>query len=230
MTFKSYSSNTTTLALNTRPSCSTTRKMTNAYPSIEKKSPYNKRTPTPAQQHPKPHSVNKVDTYTSQPSDCSQPSSTNSHTKDPQHKKLQQWEDLKKREVHVSHSERQTAAQISTIISLKEKVKNLEQSNRCIKLEMATSQHETDGTRSRQLPPKRAEPPPPLVIMCTMYMSLDNLGNLQCQMQEYTTKIEQGNQRWQTSPAAPPGGLGHSPTFWHQSRISTTIRSRDMAK
>ena len=24
---------------------------------------------------------------------------------------------------------------------------------------------------------------------------------------------EQGNQRWQTSPAAPPGGLGHSPTF-----------------
>ena len=41
---------------------------------------------------------------------------------------------------------------------------------------------------------------------------------------------QQGNQRWQTSPAAPPGGLGHSPTFWHQSRISTTIRSRDMAK
>ena len=30
--------------------------------------------------------------------------------------------------------------------------------------------------------------------------------------------IKQGNQRWQTSPAAPPGGLGHSPTFWHQSR------------
>ena len=24
---------------------------------------------------------------------------------------------------------------------------------------------------------------------------------------------KQGNQRWQTSPAAPPGGLGHSPTF-----------------
>ena len=135
----SLGSSTTTLALNTRPSCATTSKTTNAYPSIEKKSPYNKRTPTPVQQHPKPHLVNKVDTHTSQPSDCSQPSSTNSHTKDPQHKKLQQWEkDLKKREVHVSHSERQTAAQISTIISLKEKVKDLEQSNRCIKLEMAT--------------------------------------------------------------------------------------------
>ena len=25
--------------------------------------------------------------------------------------------------------------------------------------------------------------------------------------------LQQGNQRWQTSPAAPPGGLGHSPTF-----------------
>ena len=70
--------------------------MTNAYPSIEKKSPYNKCTPTPVQQHPKPHLVNKVDMYTSQPSDCSQPSSINSHTKDPHHKKLQQWEkDLK---------------------------------------------------------------------------------------------------------------------------------------
>ena len=28
-----------------------------------------------------------------------------------------------------------------------------------------------------------------------------------------TEQKEQGNQRWQTSPAAPPGGLGHSPTF-----------------
>ena len=27
------------------------------------------------------------------------------------------------------------------------------------------------------------------------------------------TVSQQGNQRWQTSPAAPPGGLGHSPTF-----------------
>ena len=47
---------------------------------------------------------------------------------------------------------------------------------------------------------------------------------------ECSSLAQQGNQRWQTSPAAPPGGLGHSPTFWHQSRISTTIRSRDMAK
>ena len=49
-------------------------------------------------------------------------------------------------------------------------------------------------------------------------------------LQGPTNILKQGNQRWQTSPAAPPGGLGHSPTFWHQSRISTTIRSRYMAK
>ena len=184
----SIGSNTTTLALNTRPSCSTTSKTTNTYPSIEKKPPYAKCTPTPAQQHPKPHLVNKVERYTSQPSDWPRSSSTNSHTKDPQHKKLQQWEkDLKKREMHVSHSERQTAAHISTIISLKEKVKDLEQSNRCIKLEMTTSQHETDGTRSRHLPQNGRTTATTGHYVHNVHEP-DNLGNLQRQVQEYTTQ------------------------------------------
>ena len=75
------------------------------------------------------------------------------------------------------------------IISLKGKVKDLEQSIRCIKLEMATSQHETDGTRSRQLPQNGRTTATTGHYVHNVHEP-NNLGNLQRQMQEYTTKIE----------------------------------------
>ena len=66
------------------------------------------------------------------------------------------------------------------------------------------------------------------ILVRSKFMS-DTLICAYCHLHHTVKHVKQGNQRWQTSPAVPPGGLGHSPTFWHQSRISTTIRSRDMA-
>ena len=83
--------------------------------------------------------------------------------RDPHQKRLQQWEkELKKRETGVVHSERQAAAQRSTISNLEERLKQTEQSNRMLKLHLATS--EADTTRPPHEMPRtnytQSVPPP----------------------------------------------------------------------
>ena len=82
-----------------------------------------------------------------------------------QDRKNVQWDrELKKRETAVSHAERQMAAQRSTISNLDERLNEVEQNNRLLKLKLATQPPPTNVPQSGMPPtvPQSAHMPPPV--------------------------------------------------------------------
>jgi hypothetical protein len=84
--------------------------------------------------------------------------------------------ELKKRELEVKHSERQMAAQTSTIIHLEGRLKDLEQSNRLMKLQLSTSCN-NDGLKhpSAQNPQSSAKKCPDYLQQQISRAEMDNL-------------------------------------------------------
>ena len=110
-----------------------------------------------------------------------------------QDKKNVQWDrELKKRETAVSHAERQMAAQRSTISNLEERLNEVEQSNRLLKLQLATQPPPTNVPQSGMPPtmPQSAHMPPPTGTHMTRQPQPNNMDSLHQHMREQSMRME----------------------------------------
>ena len=110
-----------------------------------------------------------------------------------QDRKNVQWDrELKKRETAVSHAEQQMAAQRSTISNLEERLNEVEQSNRLLKLQLATQPPPTNVPQSGMPPtmPQSAHMPPPAWTHMTRQPQPNNMDSLHQQMREQSMRME----------------------------------------